>query len=357
VEARFFEKMESPGGVPGAEVSLICGLCPNRCALAPGKTGLCRTRKNEGGAMTLPLYGHVTALALDPVEKKPLYHFRPGSQILSAGFAGCNLRCPFCQNWHISQKTDGPWRDISPKKLVAAAKNSGGQIAYTYSEPLVHFEYLLETMALARRAGVANVLVSNGCINAGPAAEIIPFLDAANIDLKCFSGETYGKVLGGSLEAVKQFIASAYSAGVHLEITTLVVPGLNDNRAEFDLALEFLASLASPSSPEGGQRARTPAVLREIPWHLSAYHPDYRWDAPPTDPSLLAGLARRARQRMPYVYTGNISGGQSDTTCPGCGKTLVSRRGYRVDTSGLAPVHEGHCRCAHCGEAAPFVPA
>jgi pyruvate formate lyase activating enzyme len=306
--------------------------------------------------MALPLYGHVTALALDPIEKKPLYHFRPGSQILSAGFAGCNLRCPFCQNWHISQKTDGPWRNISPKELIAAAESSGGQIAYTYSEPLVHFEYLLETMALARRAGVANVLVSNGCINAEPAAEIIPLLDAANIDLKCFSGETYGKVLGGSLEAVKHFIASAYGAGVHLEVTTLIVPGVSDNCAEFDAASEFLASLASPSSPEGGRRACTPAALREIPWHLSAYHPDYRWDAPPTDLSVLAGFARRARQKMPYVYTGNIPGGSSDTPCPLCGKTLVSRRGCHVDASGLAPGREGRCCCAYCGETAPFVP-
>ncbi|MDR0453061.1 MAG: AmmeMemoRadiSam system radical SAM enzyme [Treponema sp.] len=348
-EARF---AGSPGAAPGEAALPICGLCPHRCAPAPGKAGLCRARKNEAGRITLPLYGRVTALALDPIEKKPLYHFRPGSQILSAGFAGCNLRCPFCQNWHISQKTDGPWQDISPAELVAAAKKSGGQIAYTYSEPLVHFEYLLEAMALARREGVANVLVSNGCINAEPAAEIIPLLDAANIDLKCFSGETYAEVLGGSLEAVKRFIASAYGAGAHLEVTTLIVPGLNDGLAEFDAASDFLASLASPSSPEAGRRGR--AALREIPWHLSAYRPDYRWDAPPTDPSLLAGLARRARQKMPYVYTGNISGGLSDTACPACGETLVSRRGYRVDTGGLAPAREGGFRCASCGERAPF---
>jgi pyruvate formate lyase activating enzyme len=293
-------------------------------------------------------------LALDPIEKKPLYHFRPGSGILSAGFAGCNLRCPFCQNWHISQETAGPGRNISPAELVAAAKDSGGQLAYTYSEPLVHLEYLLETMTLARAAGVANVLVSNGCINAGPAAEIIPLLDAANIDLKCFSRENYAKILGGDLEAVKAFIAAVYCAGVHLEVTTLIVPGFNDDGAEFDAETEFLAALSAPFSSEAGQRARAGAVLREIPWHLSAYHPAYRWDSPPTDPSRLAALAVRARQKLPYVYTGNISGGMGDTACSRCGNILVSRRGYRIDTGGLAGGGKAAYQCARCGEPAPF---
>jgi pyruvate formate lyase activating enzyme len=360
-EGRFVEgagitadKPDATGAPETAEV-LVCGLCPHRCRLAPGRTGLCRARKNEAGKLSLPLYGHITALALDPIEKKPLYHFRPGTEILSAGFAGCNLRCPFCQNWHISQETDGPGRNISPVELAAIAKNNGGQIAYTYSEPLVHIEYLLETMALARKTGVANVLVSNGCINVEPAAEIIPLLDAANIDLKCFSRENYAKILGGDLEAVKAFIAAAYGAGVHLEITTLIVPGFNDGDAEFDAMLEFLASLCSPLSSEAEQRARAGAIPREIPWHLSAYHPAYHWDALPTDPSRLTALARRARQKLPYVYTGNVSGGFSDTACPGCGKILVNRRGYHINTGGLVPDRKAGYRCAHCGESAPFI--
>jgi pyruvate formate lyase activating enzyme len=361
VEGRF---VESAGTVADGEDSTaglsetagipICGLCPHRCRLAPGRTGLCRARKNDAGRLSLPLYGRVTALALDPIEKKPLYHFRPGTEILSAGFAGCNLRCPFCQNWHISQETDDPGRDLSPAELIAAAENAGGQIAYTYSEPLVHIEYLLEAMTLARGAGIANVLVSNGCINAEPAAEIIPLLDAANIDLKCFSRESYAKILGGSLDAVKSFIAAAYAAGVHLEVTTLIVPGFNDSDAEFDAAAEFLASLCSPRSEEAEQRARTGAALHEIPWHLPAYHPAYQWDAPPTDPFLLIALAGRARQKLPYVYTGNISGGLGDTACPRCGKILVSRRGYRVNTGGLAAGRTAAYRCVHCGETAPF---
>jgi pyruvate formate lyase activating enzyme len=311
-------------------------------------------RKNDAGRLSLPLYGHVTTLALDPIEKKPLYHFRPGSGILSAGFAGCNLHCPFCQNWHISQKTDGTGRDVSPAELVAAAKDGGGQIAYTYSEPLVHFEFLLETMTLARTSGVANVLVSNGCINAEPAAEMIPLLDAANIDLKCFSRESYAKILGGDLDAVKAFIAAVYRAGVHLEVTTLIVPDFNDDDAEFDAETEFLAALSAPRSSDAEQRERARAVLREIPWHLSAYHPAYLWDSPPTDPSRLAALAVRARQKLPYVYTGNISGGLSDTVCSRCGKVLVSRRGYCVDTGGLAGGKGGY-QCVCCGEGAPFM--
>jgi pyruvate formate lyase activating enzyme len=359
-EGRFVEDAGTPGedspasGASEAAAFLACGLCPHRCRLAPGRTGLCRARKNEAGKLSLPLYGHITALALDPIEKKPLYHFRPGTEILSAGFAGCNLRCPFCQNWHISQETDGPGRNISPAELIAAAKNNGGQIAYTYSEPLVHIEYLLETMTLARETGVTNVLVSNGCVNTEPAAEIIPLLDAANIDLKCFSRENYAKILGGDLEAVKAFIATAYGAGVHLEVTTLIVPGFNDGDGEFDAMLEFLASLCSPLSSEAEQRARAGVIPRDIPWHLSAYRPAYHWDAPPTDPSRLTALARRARQKLPYVYTGNISGGFSDTACPGCGKILVNRRGYRVNTGGLVPDRKAGYRCAHCGESAPF---
>ena len=360
VKGRFVEDAgtvtegDSAAGASRTAGILVCGLCPHRCRLAPGKTGFCRVRKNEAGTLSLPFYGRVTALALDPIEKKPLYHFRPGTEILSAGFAGCNLRCPFCQNWHISQATDSPARNISPAELVAAAKNSGGQIAYTYSEPLVHIEYLLETMILARTAGIANVLVSNGCINAEPAAEIIPLLDAANIDLKCFSRENYAKILGGDPDAVKSFIAAAYRAGVHLEVTTLIVPGFNDGDAEFDAETEFLASLCSPPSGEAEQRARSGAALRDIPWHLSAYHPAYCWDVPPTDPSRLIALARRARQKLPYVYTGNISGGAGDTACPRCGNILVSRRGYRVDTGGLVTDREAGYRCAHCGETAPF---
>jgi pyruvate formate lyase activating enzyme len=297
-------------------------------------------RDNSGGSPTLPYYGYITALAEDPIEKKPLYHFRPGSSILSLGFVGCNLHCPFCQNFAISQTTDVPGRRLSPEQVVSIARERGTpQIAYTYSEPLIHIEYLLDCMALCRKEGIANVLVSNGCINAEPAAAILALTDAAKIDLKCFSEGTYEKVLGGSLMTVRGFIEAAHAAGVHLELTTLIVPGLNDGDEENRRCAEYIAGIA-----------------REIPWHLSAYHPDYRYDAPPTSPATLAAIARMGREHLFYVYTGNIPGETNDTVCPHCGAVLVSRRGYRVDTRGLAAVETAGgkaYRCAACGEAAP----
>ncbi|MDR2738498.1 MAG: AmmeMemoRadiSam system radical SAM enzyme [Treponema sp.] len=325
--------------------SLECCLCPRRCLIPPGASGRCGVRQNRGGFPTLPFYGYVTALAEDPIEKKPLYHFRPGSPILSLGFAGCNLHCPFCQNWHISQlgkvaDTDINGRHLSPEQVVTLARERlFSQIAYTYSEPLIHIEYLLDCMALCHGEGIANVLVSNGCINAEPAAEILTLTDAANIDLKCFSEETSEKILGGKLGTVLSFIEAAYTAGVHLEITTLIVPSLNDSDTETRGCAEFIAG-----------------INREIPWHLSAYHPDYRYEAPPTNPTALLKIARMGREYLSYVYTGNIPGESNDTPCPNCGATLVSRRGYRVDNGGLALKQingkQVYC-CAKCGETAP----
>jgi pyruvate formate lyase activating enzyme len=250
--ARFFS-----AGVPAAGSVARCALCPHRCSLADGAAGLCRVRLGRGDSLDLPFYGFVTALARDPIEKKPLYHFRPGSFILSAGFAGCNLRCPFCQNWSISQQTDVSGSRLSPGELIAAVKDSGfggmgaeaKSVAYTYSEPLVHIEFLLDAMRAARAAGIANVLVSNGCINAEAAEEVLDLTDAANIDLKCFSATTYEKVLGGDLETVLSFIRRAVEKGVHLELTTLVVPGLNDGaspsggRKELEKCFDFAAGL------------------------------------------------------------------------------------------------------------------
>jgi pyruvate formate lyase activating enzyme len=280
-------------------------------------------------------YALITALAVDPVEKKPLYHWRPGSQILSAGFAGCNLHCPFCQNWRISQTLNPPGRRLAPEALAAEAI-SWGQIAYTYSEPLIHFEYLLNCMKAARTSGTANILVSNGCCNEAQAAEVLALTGAANIDLKCFSAKTYREILGGYLEAVKAFITLAVSLGVHVELTTLVVPGLNDGEDELDAAAAFIADLGA-----------------DIPWHLSAYHPDWNWDAPSTEPRLLAAAAQRARKTLRHVYTGNIAGECSNTACLHCGAVLVRRSGYRITTHGLRKENDVYF-CTACGEKAPF---
>ena len=329
-----------------------CGLCPRRCAIPNGAFGACGVRGNKNGKGLLPFYGHVTALALDPIEKKPLFHFRPGSMILSVGFCGCNLRCPFCQNWHISRSVDAPGKQMQPGDIVSAALHENSlAIAYTYSEPLVHAEFLFDCMFLAHEHGIANVLVTNGCANREAAREILSLTDAANIDLKCFSANTYADILGGGdqsvFETVLEFIRMACVVGVHVEVTTLVVPGLNDSVEELDACADFMASGAL----QGGR-------FGEIPWHLSAYHPDYRWNAPPTDPALLLQTARRvrAREKLTYVYTGNICGEENNTACPHCGATLVRRRGYSTDISGLAAPKdsESFYRCARCGEESPI---
>jgi pyruvate formate lyase activating enzyme len=269
---RFFVTEEGlPSEAGGVEktgtvrrTTVRCELCPHRCRIVEGKAGLCRVRSNRGGKPDLPFYGRVSALSVDPIEKKPLFHFRPGSSILSVGFVGCNLRCPFCQNWEISQSTDASTRELSPEYLVAealAARSFG--LAYTYSEPLVHFEYVLEAMKKAREAGLANVLVTNGCILEEPAREILALTDAANVDLKAYSADNYRRVLGGELESVTRFIEVAVELGVHVEATTLVVPGLNDGQKETDACIDFLSG-----------------VSQDLPWHLSAYRPEYRWKAP-----------------------------------------------------------------------------
>jgi pyruvate formate lyase activating enzyme len=351
-EGRFFSKLKV----------LRCDLCPRRCLIPSKGRGACGVRGNLGGKSQLPWYGYVTALARDPIEKKPLYHFRPGSSIFSLGFAGCNLRCPFCQNWRISQLwgRDKPLgRYFEAKEIVNLAlappegtplpgQFSPAQIAYTYSEPLVHPEFLLDCMRLARGRGAANVLVTNGCVTQEAAAEIIPFVDAANIDLKSFSRRSYRETLGGDLDTVLDFIAVCYENGVHVEVTTLVVPGLNDSEAELKSAAYFIADLTA--SRQG----------RVIPWHLSAYHPDWQWDAPSTDPAALLRAAEKAREILPYVYAENIAGKKAETRCPHCGKTLVSRQGYRIDTGGLSlkateDDEEKYYCCASCGRDVPII--
>ena len=331
--------------------AIQCCLCHRRCILAPGKSGACKVRLNRDGKGEIPFYGYITALALDPIEKKPLYHFRPGTEILSIGFAGCNLYCPFCQNWQISQQTEISGRNYTPIELIEAAKKTTNAaqsaIAYTYSEPLVHVEFLLETMKEARKAGVANVLVTNGCINSEAATEILELCDAANVDLKCFSEKTYSEVLGGDLQSVTAFIRLALEKNVHLELTTLLVPGLNDSRAELNKCRDFIAEL------------HTEKIF--VPWHLSAYHPDYKWKTPATSAPSLIAAAKRARETLAYVYVGNIAAsnitGGNDTNCPYCRETLISRQGYRINTAGLSLQEEKEGAayvCSSCGKRAPI---
>ncbi len=342
---------------PIGEGKVRCRLCPHRCTLTRGGTGLCRARHNLDGELNLPLYGRISALALDPIEKKPLYHFLPGTEVFSVGFYGCNLRCPFCQNWEISQRADPSAPFYSPHALIDAARASGApQIAFTYSEPLIHFEYLCEAAMLARNAHLGTVLVTNGYIEEEAAEELLPFIDAVNVDLKCFSAEAYAQKLGGDLETVCHFISRATTSSF-VEVTTLVIPGLSDDVETIVDIARFLAGIDA-----------------DIPLHLSAYHPAFQYKMPPTDAADLLFLAEHAARHLAHVYTGNIptrSGRFSNTNCAACGALLVSRRGYRIDASGLAvqdidkpiayePSQDrstpyAYARCAACGAPSPIV--
>ena len=298
---------------------LVCSLCPHSCHIKDGKNGICQVRYNQGSRAALPFFGHISALAMDPVEKKPLYHWRPGSSVLSAGFLGCNMKCPFCQNWHISQTIEPMTRTMSPEELVAVVRESGcGQIAYTYSEPLVHFEYLMAVMKEARKANIANILVTNGCVNKRPAHELLPLCDAANVDLKAFTKDSYHKTLGGSLDAVKAFIQYAFDHRVHLEITTLVISGFNDSKKETQDIIDYIGDLSV-----------------DIPWHISAYHPDYQWQNRPYEQVNLKEIADRALESLNFVYVGNVPGYNNNTECPYCGKTLIERRNYETSITGI----------------------
>ena len=270
-----------------------CELCFHRCALEEGQTGLCRARINRGGTI-LPLnYGKVTSLALDPIEKKPLRRFHSGSMILSAGSFGCNLRCPFCQNHEISMAGEGELdtEELLPNDLAALAErlrprgNIG--VAYTYNEPLIGYEYVRDCAVAVRARGMVNVLVSNGTVEEAPWRELLPLIDAANIDLKGFTEGWYRR-LGGDLETVKRSIALA-AEYCHVEVTTLLVPGENDSEAEIRALSRWLS-----------------AIDPGIPLHLSRFFPRYRMaDRPPTDVNAVYRLAEAARESLRWVYTGN----------------------------------------------------
>jgi pyruvate formate lyase activating enzyme len=327
MKASYWETAESE--------AVRCALCPHACLIPPGRHGRCRVRFNRGGVLELPFHGRLSSIAVDPIEKKPLYHFHPGKNILSVGFVGCSFRCPFCQNHRISQDTGVPTREVSAGELVAMAEQeSSFGIAYTYSEPLVHLEYVLETCRLARARGLKNVLVSNGFVNPQPAEELLGLLDAANIDLKSFNPEFYRQEIGGELEEVKRFLTQARGR-IELEVTTLVIPGRNDGPEEMEAIAAFLAAL-------------DPA----IPLHLSAYHPQYRYTLPPTPADMIRRLAEVARRYLRYVYLGNLGAEESDTACRQCAAVLVRRRGYQVSLPWACTA-----AAARCGAPAPIVGA
>lgn len=267
-----------------------CLLCPHYCKLSEGQTGLCQVRKAEDGKLWAASYAQVSSVALDPIEKKPLYDYHPQNQILSLGSIGCNLSCQFCQNYQIAQELNVPTRNLSPKEAVELAKqkNSFG-IAYTYSEPLIWYEYVRDTAKLAHEEGLKNVLVTNGTINADPLKELLPYIDAVNLDIKAFSEEFYQQICRGEFDIAKRSAEIISQSGTHLEITTLIIPDLNDDPAEIKELVDWIASL----NPD-------------IPLHLSRYFPQYKLDKPSTPKETLYQAEEIAEEKLTNVYLGNI---------------------------------------------------
>lgn len=311
-----------------------CFLCPQECRIRPGRRGLCRYRRNYQGKLHAVSYGRVSSSGYDPIEKKPLYHFMPGSYIFSVGTVGCNLACGFCQNWPISQ-ADAQTEYLSPAdaaRLAGAGLRWGERsvgVAYTYSEPLVWWEYVHDTAVLVREAGLVNVLVTNGYIQPEPLGELLPLIDALNIDVKAFREGFYAQVCHGRLSPVLQTVESAVRAGVHVEVTTLLVPGLNDGPEEIRELVSWLAGLD-----------------RSVPLHFSRYFPNYKMAEPgPTPASSLRRARDIARERLDYVYVGNAFEIETaDTICPQCGLKVIRRQGYMIEPCGLAGT-----RCSGCG--------
>jgi pyruvate formate lyase activating enzyme len=275
----------------------------------------------------------VAAVQTDPVEKKPLFHFHPGQPILSIGSVGCNFRCGFCQNHHLVEHRVPLFRASIPDLVRAARRDGAVGIAYTYNEPLIAFEFVLDCSREFRKAGMANVLVTNGYVSPEPLAELLPFIDAMNIDLKSMDPEFYRTICGGTVGPVLDTIRASARA-THVEVTNLLVTGENDSEEKVREVVDFVSGIDP-----------------EIPLHLSRYMPMYRFTAPPTPPARIAGAFRVARKRMPYVYVGNFHlEGAGDTACPACGAVVVRRSGYRVDRSGLTG-----SRCGSCSAPLRFV--
>ena len=324
-EAQYYEKL------PDHKVA--CHLCPQECKIAPGRAGFCGFRRNINGVLRAELYGKVAAVQMDPIEKKPLYHFHPGADILSVGTNGCNFRCQWCQNWHLS---DGraSLQNTSSEEIVATAKQHRSMgIAYTYNEPLVWYEFVLDCAQAARDQGMVNVLVTNGFINPEPLVKLLPLVDAMNIDLKAIQPEVYKRHCKGQLEPVQHTIRKAANA-CHVELTNLIVTGVNDSREDIEALVDFVAS-----------------VDKTIPLHFSRYFPNFNFDAPPTPETTIRMAYEIGAAKLDYVYVGNINlAGASDTACPSCGNTLVTRTGYRTR---VVDVRDG--RCGKCGFQPNFV--
>lgn len=312
-----------------------CHLCRFNCLIKEGTRGICAVRENRGGKLYSLVYGKIVAEHVDPIEKKPLFHVMPGSRTYSIASSGCNFHCRHCQNYTISQVHSGSpieGMERTPQEIVTTAIRQGCRsIAYTYTEPTIFYEFALETARLAKENGLANFFVTNGYIAKEPLARIAPFLDAANIDLKGFSEEFYGKIVRARLSEVLDSIIEYRRLGIWIEITTLIIPGLNDAEEELQGIAEFIA----------GQ------LGKETPWHVSQFYPTYQLTNLPRTP---VSTLRRAREigmaaGLQYVYEGNVPGeGGENTRCPSCSEMLIERFGYKIISNSIINGACSNCR-------------
>ncbi len=324
------------------EGTVKCKLCHHRCTISDGKKGYCSVRQNEGGALYSLNYDKICAAASDPIEKKPLFHFLPGTKSFSISAPGCNFHCVFCQNWQISGAAksgniDG--RDYSPEEIVdAAEKNGCRSIAYTYTEPTVFMELSSDCGRIARQSGIANIFVSNGFMTPKAVEFAADFLDAINIDLKSFSSDFYSRLCGAKLDGVLETITYiAENTDIWMEITTLIVPGENDSDRELRVLAEFIAEKAGP----------------DVPWHISRFFPNYEMlnSAPTPIETLERAYSIGKQAGLRYVYMGNAWGnGYESTYCPECGAVLIERSGYRISANLL-----DNGKCPKCSSKAAGV--
>lgn len=329
-EAILYDK--EPNGV------VICRLCAHQCRITSGKRGLCGVRENREGTLFSLVYGRLVAQSVDCIEKKPLYHFLPGSSSYSIATAGCNMSCSHCQNYQISREaqffTPIPGRMTSTDDVVTSAIDSGClSISYTYTEPTIFMEFAMDCAARGKEKGLGNVFVTNGFMTEKAVELAAGALDAANIDLKASTDEHYRSICGARLTPVLETIRGFFEKGVWIEVTTLVIPGFNDDPRSFDFIASFIASL-------------DPA----IPWHISRFFPAYKMqDLPPTPVQSLERAKKAGEDAgLKYVYLGNVPVKKDETLCPKCGKVLLKRSGYTLLANGIT----GEGRCEHCG--APF---
>jgi pyruvate formate lyase activating enzyme len=325
-EALFYEKLINE--------KVRCLLCPHYCLIQAGNTGICKVRENRKGILLTHVYNNIAAIHTDPIEKKPLFHFYPGKNIVSIGEVGCNFSCSFCQNSSISQcqpENFHKFLDYTPKQVIEHALNTDNNIgiAYTYNEPFTFYEYMYDCSVLTSEKGLKNVVVSNGYVNPEPLEKILTFIDAFNIDLKAFDDEFYSKQTKGSLSPVLETLKTIALAKKHLEITFLAITGVNDNTEEFQRMVGWIAD----------------NLGENIPLHISRYFPAFKMINPPTPVSTLENFYDVAKRYLKHVFLGNIlDEKRSATYCPACGKTLIRRDHYSIKTK----IHLKGSLCGYC---------